>query len=212
MINWNYLYKIDYKDRTLCTTNLLYAPKINAERSMLCMDWSDTGYHKKQIESELKQFFFKRELNHLSKFTKYDWCPVVYNISDLEIFLEYQTETLNNIVMDTSRNLDKECPTWKEQINNIVKDITNEGFYKMTLYPHCFFIQDGVVKTFDFYGCVSFDEQMFPIDKIKGIIGKDSVERFKEATVGNNIDFKMFFDRLKTYHLNSYWPSNPFLP
>jgi hypothetical protein len=176
------------------------------------MDWSDTGYHKKQIESELKQFFFKRELNHLSKFTKYDWCPVVYNISDLEIFLEYQTETLNNIVMDTSRNLDKECPTWKEQINNIVKDITNEGFYKMTLYPHCFFIQDGVVKTFDFYGCVSFDEQMFPIDKIKGIIGKDSVERFKEATVGNNIDFKMFFDRLKTYHLNSYWPSNPFLP
>jgi hypothetical protein len=211
MTIWEYLYKIDYKDQTLTSTNLLYAPKVNSDgRFVLRMDWEDLTYHKKQLKKELKDFFFKREIKYLFKFTKYEWCPAIMNISGPEIFLEFQKETLNNIVMDPTRNLDEECPTWKEQINKIVYDTEREGVYKMTLYPHCFFIHDGVVKTFDFYGCASFEEKLFPIDKIKDIIGQDSVDRFSEATTGDTIDFELFYKRLISHHLNSYWPVNPF--
>jgi len=199
-----YLYKIDYVDGTLNSTNLIYAPLV--KDNVLCMDFADNGYHKNLLSTKIRDYFFEREISNLEKFKDYVWCPKVLDIKGKKIFVEFGEETLNNIVLDNTRDIDHECVNWQEQIRSIVDDINKQQYYKVTLYPHCFFILNGTVKTIDFYGCVAFKDRMMPLDIIREMIGKDSVDRFNEAIVGNTIDFEIFYNRLLTHHLFKYWP------
>jgi hypothetical protein len=199
-----YLYKIDYVDGTLNSTNLIYAPSM--KDNVLCMDFADDGYHKNPLSTKIRDYFFEREIFNLEKFKDYVWCPKVLDIQGKKIFVEFGKETLNNIVLDKTRDIDHECVNWQEQIRSIVDDIKQQQYYKVTLYPHCFFILNGTIKTIDFYGCVTFEDRMMPLDIIREMIGKDSVDRFTEATVGNTIDFEIFYNRLLTHHLFKYWP------
>lgn len=199
-----YLYKIDYVDGTLNSTNLIYAPSVTD--NILCMDFADVDYHKSLLSTKIRDYFFEREVSNLEKFKEYVWCPNVLDIQGKKIFLEFGKETLNNIVLDKTRNIDNECSDWQDQIRSTIHDIKKQQYYKVTLYPHCFFILNGTVKTIDFYGCVAFEDRMMPLDIIREMIGKDSVDRFTEATVSDKIDFKIFYDRLLTHHLFKYWP------
>jgi hypothetical protein len=199
-----YLYKIDYVDGTLNSTNLIYAPSVTD--NVLCMDFADIGYHRNLLSTTIRDYFFERELANLKKFKDYDWCPNLLDIQEKKIFLEFGEETLNNIVLDNTRDIDNECPDWQNQIRSTIDDIKKQQYYKVTLYPHCFFILNGTIKTRDFYGCVAFEDRIMPLDIIREMIGKDSVDRFAEATVGNNIDFEIFYNRLLTHHLFKYWP------
>lgn len=207
-MNWDYLYKIDYKDHSICSTNLLYAPLINKEKNILCMDFADVIYHKTPLSTRIREYFFDREVSNLKTFQEYKWCPRLLDIQGKKIFVELGTsETLNHIVMDKSRNLDQECIDWKDQIRAIISDIKQAEYYKVTLYPHCFAIDKfDNIQTIDFYGCVSFADRMMPLDFIREMIGKDSLDRFAEATIDDKIDFEIFYNRLLTYHLFKYWP------
>lgn len=199
-----YLYKIDYVDGTLNSTNLIYAPSVMD--NMLCMDFADVNYHKNLLSTKIRDYFFERELENLKKFKDYTWCPNLLDIQGKKIFLEFGAETLNNIVLDKTRNIDNECPDWQNQIQSTLDDIKKQQYYKVTLYPHCFFILNGIIKTIDFYGCVAFEDRMMPLDIIREMIGKDSVDRFAEATVSDKIDFEIFYNKLLTHHLFKYWP------
>jgi hypothetical protein len=173
------------------------------------MDWEDKKYHRKIISNDLKEFFFDREIRYLNLLEKNSWVPKILDIQDKRIFLEFNRETLNTVVME--RDIDLEIPSWKTQMQNIMDHLLENNLYKMTLYPHCFFIdKNGIIKTLDFYACVPFEQRIFPISKIEEMIGRDSVNRFVEATVDGNIDFEIFFNKLLSYHLGRYWPTNPF--
>ena len=199
-----YLYKIDYVDGTLNSTNLIYAPSVTD--NVLCMDFADVNYHKSLLSTKIRDYFFERELANLKKFKDHMWCPNLLGIQGKKIFLEFGVETLNNIVLDKTRNIDNECPDWQNQIQSTLDDIKKQQYYKVTLYPHCFFILNGIIKTIDFYGCVAFEDRMMPLDIIREMIGKDSVDRFAEATVSDKIDFEIFYNKLLTRHLFKYWP------
>jgi hypothetical protein len=207
-MTWEYLYKIDYKDSSVCSTNLLYAPLLNKEKTVLCMDFADIVYHKTPLSTRIREYFFDREVSGLKAFSNYEWCPRLLDIQGKKIFIDLGTEeTLNRIVMDKSRSLDRECIDWKDQIRTIISDVRQAEYYKVTLYPHCFAINKfNSIQTIDFYGCVSVADRMMPLEFIREMIGKDSVDRFAEATVDNNIDFEIFYNRLLTHHLFKYWP------
>jgi len=206
-MTWEYLYKIDYKDYSFCSTNLLYAPSINKEKNILRMDFADNIYHRNTLSEQIRNYFFEQEVAGLETFRKYSWCPNLLDVQGKQIFLDLGAhETLNHIVMDESRNLDKECIDWKSQIRTVLADIEKAEYYKVTLYPHCFAISNNIIKTIDFYGCVGFKNKMIPLEFIKEMIGKDSIDRFAEATVGNKIDFEIFYNKLFTHHLVKYWP------
>jgi hypothetical protein len=213
--NWDYGYKISRGEQ--CTTNMLYTPLINPERTIMCMVWDEQHPYQKdntRLTTELVNFFFEREVKYLTMFQDRPWCPKIIEI-DLEnrkIFVEWNKESVNNIIFTDGRSLDIECPDWKEQIFVILNDIVTSGYYKMALYPHCFFIdQRGKIKTIDFYGCLSAKERYLERKKIEGMIGKESGDRFDAVTDNQGmLDFEKFFKHTVKVHLANAWPDNPF--
>ena len=212
--DWKYLYKLDYINKHEVPTNMLYSPRISPDGSMLCMTWDETDPYQSEstgLTKELVDFFFEREVRYLMDCQVFDWAPRVLEL-DLEhrqILIEWNTETLNHIIM-SGRDLDAECPDWKDQIYNIIRELRDDGRYKMALYPHCFFIKDGVIKTIDFYGCAEIAYPYIERSKVEGIIGVDSGGRFNSATKDGMIDFSVFFEQTLIHHLAKTWPDNPF--
>lgn len=215
--SWSYLYKLDYTNGHPVETNMLYTPLISPDRKILCMWYDETNEYQrynKTLTKELTNFFFDLELKNLKHFQKYDWAPRIIqeDIPNKKIFVEFNNETINYAVVSPNRDLNSECPNWKEQIFNILKDINNDGYYKMALYPHCFFIsEEGKVKTIDFYSCLPKDDCKIPRNKIEGIIGEQSNNRFDLSTVGGMVDFKIFIKITMLEHLSKTWiHENPF--
>ncbi len=214
-MNWQYCYKI--KDGEAETTNLLYSPSKNENGDILCMSWDASDpYQKnnKEISQQLVDFFFEREVKYLNIFKDYSWAPNIKEIDIInkKIYIEWNNESINAIINDPSRNLDIECPNWREQLFNILSDINNAGYYKLALYPHCFFItNDKVIKTIDFYSTIEKDNPYIERRLIAGMIGKDSTSRFDDSTNEGIINFKTFFDITLLNHLGKTWiKDNPF--
>ena len=212
MSNWQYFYKM--RNGVYSTTNMLYSPSINPEGTVMCMDWSfDNPYQASNTgrTEELVTFFFERELKYSEVFKDYHWAPKIIDIDGRKIFIEWNKESCNTILFVNNQNLTEVCPTWKEQQFNILKDIKDAGYYKMALYPHCFFLDNaGTLKTIDFYGCIEMNHPYIERDKIAGIIGPDSGGRFDSATNSGVIDFSVFFKNTLLTHLGTIWPDNPF--
>jgi hypothetical protein len=212
---WTYLHKLDYINKHEVPTNMLYTPLVSPDGTRMCMLWDETSEYQKyqtNLTKELMDFFFQREVKYLMLCQQFDWAPRVFevNLESRQIVIEWNTETLNHIVL-SGRKLDELCPDWKPQIKNIIKDLRDEGYYKMALYPHCFFIdKNNRIKTFDFYGCAEIDNPYIERSKVEGIIGVDSGGRFDSATVNGNIDFSIFFKNTLLTHLANTWTDNPF--
>ena len=211
---WSYYLKQDPIDKIRCASNLLYTPLVNPAGTIMCMHYDENSEYQKEntrLTKELVDFFFARELHHIKLFQQYSWAAKILDI-DLEnrkVFIEWNKETLNDIVYTDGRDLNQECPNWKEQLFTILKDIVDSGHYKMALYPHCFFIDsNGNLKTFDFYSCISHEERYLEKSKIEGMLGQGSRTRFDEVTDNGLIDFEMFFKRTLSTHVK--WPEDPF--
>ncbi len=210
--NWKYYFKIS--DGVLCSSNLLYTPRISSMGDILCMSWNaDESYQKTEYDrpyytQELVDFFFLRECKYLTVFQKYDWCPKLIEIDKEKkyIFLEWNNITLNNI-LHKDENINDICPTWKNQMFQILDDLIDSGHYKMSLYPHCYFLdKNNKLKTFDFYACVEKSNPYVKWSILKGMIGKESFKRFNDAVEGDSVNFEKFFiDTIKNY---IKWPED----
>ena len=213
---WDFVYKRDYWGEGLATTNMLYTPVINPDLDVMCMIWDENHPYQqdnKNISKKLVDFFFQRELEHLKLFQGRPWCPklIDVDIDNRRIFIEYNKESINHIVMDPERDLNAECSDWKDQIYNIVSDIYDSGYYKVALYPHCFFIdKNNKIKTFDYYSCVSRKERYLDRADLEGMIGNHSTDRFNMSTVDGKIDFEIFFKLTMSSFLDVTWKDNPF--
>jgi hypothetical protein len=213
---WNYFYKIDPVENRLSRHNMLYTPLVNPENNIMCMLWdSCSDYQTKYGErpeytADLVDFFFRREIEHIEIFKNYSWAPEIIDIDkkNKRIFYKWYGETCNNIVYDKSRNLDKECVDWKYQLETILTDIYQEGYMKMSLYPHCHYLDaNKKLHTIDFYGCASRSNPYIEVSKLYGMIGPRSNERFDEATTNGLVDLEFFFKRAMTHFIK--WPHDP---
>lgn len=197
-------------------TNLLYTPKMNISKDILCMSWDINdpyqydimGNKRAGLTDQLMSFFFSREVENINVFKSYKWSPNYLEIDNenKKIFFEWNTETCNDII-NKGQSLSDRCPDWKSQLHAILNDIVDAGYYKMSLYPHCFFIdKHGVLKTFDFYACVESENPFLEKTKLEGMMGNDSNARFIEAQEGKYINFELFFKQAIKKHI--IWPED----
>ena len=215
--NWKYYYKLN-PDGTPNSSNLLYSPRVNKDQSVMCMHYcKDTVYRKDEgvstIDEDLLQWFFEREVKFLTELSHLKTTPELYDVDfdNRKIFIEWNKETLSQVLFNKDRNLDKELPDWKQQITDFLISTKENNFYKMAMYPHCFYIsKDNVLKTVDYYSVVPYSERFIERKIIESIIGKDGAYRFDESTNNGYIDFKKFFEITVTRHLTRYWPDSPF--
>jgi hypothetical protein len=195
---------------------MLYSPRVNAEQNVMCMHYAaDPVYRKNEapINDDLLQWFFEREVKFLNELSNLKTTPTVYDIDlqNRKIFIEWNKETLAQTLFTDGRNIDEELPDWKEQIRDFLIATKEHKFYKMAMYPHCFFkSKDNTLKTIDYYSVVPYSERFIERKIIEGIIGKDGAYRFDESTDNGLIDFKKFFEITVTRHLAMYWPNSPF--
>lgn len=215
---WQIVYKVDPEATAeLVTTNLIYTPR--TQKNVMCMDFDYTNYYqhtavrptlseKPYYTEDLVRYMFNREITYIEKFKGKPWAPTYIEIdkNSNKIFFEWSGESCNRILF-SGRSLEELCPNWQEQLEMIVLDLLTDGYYKLTLYPHCFFVKDGILKTFDFYACADIADPYIELETIKGIIGKRSIGRFSAATEGSKINTRILFEQAVTTY--SGWPGNP---
>jgi hypothetical protein len=213
--SWNYYYKLT-PSGTPNPSNLIYSPKINQEQTVMCMHYCTDDLYRKsdnEISDSLLQWFFEREVKFLNNLSHLPTTPIVYDVDlvNRKVFIEWNKETLSQIMYDPTRNLDQEAPNWKNQIRDFLISTKENNFYKMAMYPHCFYIdRNGGLKTIDYYSVVPYEERFIERRIIESIIGKDGAYRFDESTTDGYIDFKKFFEITVTRHLTRYWPNTIF--
>jgi hypothetical protein len=213
--NWHYYFKLQPNGNP-SESNLLYTPTVNPEGTMMCMHYCSDPLYRNQtsaISEDVITWFFDREVRFLKEFSHLDSTPQVYEIdtANRKIIIEWNKETLSQIVFDPERNLNHELPNWQEHIGKILKDIKKENCWKMSLYPHCFYIsKDRKLKTIDYYSVVPHSERFIDRRIIEEIIGPEGAYRFDESTEDGKIDFKKFFKITLTQHLNNFWPDSVF--
>jgi len=214
--HWTPYYKIDPIELRLVRSNMLYTPLINPEGNIFCMNWDSTNdYQLKHGAREnfdnLITFFFNKEIENITVFKKYPWCPEIIDIdlTNRQIFFKWYGETCNNIIYG-SRDINEECPSWQLQLHQIIDDILNMGYYKPSLYPHCFYIDNtGILRTFDFYACIPRANPYVKFDLIKGMVGPNSMDRFKEAIVDDTVNVEILFKRALEHYIK--WPNDALL-
>jgi hypothetical protein len=211
--NWNYYYKFDPTVNRLTRSNMLYTPLINQENNIFCMNWdSKNEYQLKHGPRDdfdnLIDFFFQKEVSNLESLKDCQGIPELLEIDlkNKRVFFKWYGESLNSVIYN-SRSLDQECPNWEEQLFLIISDIYKRGFYKPSLYPHCFYIDNyGTIRTFDFYACIDIREPFVDFNLIKGMVGPNSMERFDEAMTDNIVDVEILFKRALEHYIK--WPNN----
>jgi hypothetical protein len=215
-MKWRHLYKINYIDGTKNATNMLYTPYVSDDGKTLCMWYDEKNSYQidnNRISKELVDFFYQRELKYLKKLQDYSWTPRLIDIDENNnrIFIEFNEETLNHITTNSTRDITKELPDWKDQLFSILSEIDSIGYYKLALYPHCFYIgENNTLKTLDYYSFIEKDDCLIERSTIEGMIGSESNNRFDKATVGNMINFEIFFKTTMLDHLGQCWVENPF--
>ena len=203
--NWTPFYKINPEDNKLIETNLIYTPLVSPSGNVLCMHFDHTSKYQNEdlahwlpnrlyYTKEMVKFLFEREVEYLTIFKDKPWAPrnITIDLEEQKIFFSWAGETCNQIVYG-GRSLDEALPDWKEQMFNIIKDIVDSGYYKTSLYPHCYYIDNGVLRTFDFYGCVKRNNPYVQLENIQGMIGETSGPRFAAAIKNNILNVEILF-------------------
>jgi hypothetical protein len=206
--NWDYYHKLN-PTGTPHPSNLLYTPRVNPEQTVLCAHYCiDPAYRPRetiQVTEELVDWFFKRDVKFLKELSHLKTTPELYDIDydNRKIFMEWNKETLSQVLFTPGRDLDAEVPNWKAQMKDFFISTKANNFWKVSLYPNCFFIsKNGQLKTIDNYAVIPYEERFIERKIIEGIIGKDGAYRFDLSTDEKGfIDFKKFFEITITKHL-----------
>jgi hypothetical protein len=210
---WKYVYKL-WDNGDVVATNVLYVPSMNPEKDKLCMHFDvDAQYYMPGScvprTEEMMEYWFEREVRYLSMMQGQTFCPKLYDVDEKnrKLLIEWNTESLNPAVYIDDRSLDEVSPHWEEDLYSVIKSLYDLGYYKMTLYPHCFFYtKDLCLKTFDYYGLVERSNPLISKQIVEPIIGEDSESRYKEANRGDYYDFECFFKSTLKNWLK--WPNN----
>jgi hypothetical protein len=205
---WERYYKLN-PDGNPWPSNMLYTPTVNPEQTIMCAHYCiDPAYRPREtltVPEDLIDWFFQRDVKFLNQLSHLKTTPILYDVdyTNRKIFTEWNKETLSQILFTPGRSLDDELPDWKEQMKDFFISTKVNNFWKVSLYPNCFFIsKDRVLKTIDNYGIVPYEERFMERKIIQGIIGKDGAYRFDQSTDNDGvIDFKKFFEITVTKHL-----------
>jgi len=156
MTDWKPFFKFG-DDGSLCLAQQTYEPLISPDRKTFCANYDWQNKYQRTYESrelyteEVCEWFFENEVYNLLKFKHKSYTPSILDIDQKHkrIFFEWHGYTFNEMLHRG------ESVEWRKQLEYIMLDLYAEGAYKLTMYPHCHYLDaGGVMKTIDWYGCV----------------------------------------------------------
>lgn len=200
--SWIPFFKLDPEGNE-CMAQQTYEPLLNPEGTVFCANYDWKNKYQKLEDAdrplyteEAVDYFFRKEVDYISKYQDRDYMPEVLEI-DLDtkqIFFRWHGKSCNHIIY-SGGNLDDCCFNWRDQIKNIELDLFISGTYKLTMYPHCHFIDsDGKMKAIDWYGCIPVDDYWVLSKWMDSIIHHTAKFRLEET--GDIVDGKYNLKRM----------------
>ena len=181
--NWQPFFKYG-EDGTLCLAQQTYEPLISTDRKVFCANYDWQNKYQRMYESrdlyteDVCDWFFQNELYYLEKFKDRSYAPNILDIDykHKKIFFEWHGYTFNEMLYKG------EAVDWREQLKYIMIDLYNSGTYKLTMYPHCHFLDaNGIMKTIDWYGCVPVHSPLIKSKYMDAIIHETARFRLDET-------------------------------
>lgn len=185
-MNW-YPYLKSNPDGSPAMAQQTYEPLISSDGAVFCKNYNwDNAYQRMYEERplytpEVVEWFFQNELQYLEYFKYKSYAPEILDIdvNNKKIYLKWYEKSCNQIIYSGESWPEQD---WLTQIKSIMLDQYNEGIYKLTMYPHCHYIDStGNMRAIDWYGCVPVNNPVITEQNMKGIIHETAQFRLDET-------------------------------
>jgi hypothetical protein len=209
MNNWQFYLKLD-KQGNPCMAQQTYEPLISSDGKTFCKNYAwpnDYQYletnDRPLYTDEVAEWFWYNELTYIEFFKDKPYAPEITDIdySNRKIFLKWYGKSCNQIMYSRDSWPQEQ---WRKQIRDIIIDQCNEGVYKLTMYPHCHYIDnDNNMRAIDWYGCVPIDQPYIAEKYMQGIIHDTAKFRLEEtgAAVDSLLNLETMFKRSLGEHV-----------
>lgn len=199
---WKPFFKLD-PNGIECMSQQTYEPLFNSEGNIFCANYDWLNKYQR-LEDNLRplytkesvDYFFNQEVKYILKYKDQYFMPKLLDIDyrRKRIFFRWNGKSCNHMLYGT-KNLDIVCPDWKDQIKNILVDLHKLETYKLTMYPHCHFIdEDGIMKSIDWYGCIPINDHWVDAQWMDSIIHHTAKFRLEET--GDIVEGKYNLERM----------------
>ena len=207
--DWTPFWKIDADDRTRCMSQQTYEPLISPDGKTFCANYDVNNLYQRHEDAErplyteeVVDYFFNKEVEYAKRFNTKPYGSEIVEIdyANKRIFYKWGkscNELLYGDLGDMPMN-------WKEQVFNMLLDAYNEGVYKLTMYPHCFYVDYGdQLRTIDWYGCVEVADPKIDAKYMDGIIHETAKFRLEEtgAIVDGKYNLETMYQRSMQEHV-----------
>lgn len=208
-MKWHPYLKLDNNGRP-CMAQQTYEPLISDDGKTFCKNYSwpnDYQYIETRdrpfYTEDVVNWFFENELKYINKFSSKSYAPEIIDInySDKKIYLKWYHKSCNQIIYSKKNWPEK---NWRDSIKDIMVDQISEGIYKLTMYPHCHYIDNtDNMRAIDWYGCVSIDNPFIEEKYMKGIIHDSAKFRIDETgeICNGKINLENMFKRSLSTHV-----------
>ena len=192
-------------DGTLCLAQQTYEPLISNDRKVFCANYDWQNKYQRMYEArdlyteDVCDWFFQNELYYLEKFKDRSYTPNILDIDykNKKIFFEWHGYTFNEMLHNC------EPVEWQEQLKYIMLDLYNSGTYKLTMYPHCHFLDaNGIMKTIDWYGCVPIINPLIERKYMDAIVHETARFRLEETgSTDTHYDLELMYKQSMINHV-----------
>jgi hypothetical protein len=192
--DWKPFYKYDNDGTPDCMSQQTYEPLISLDGKTFCAnyDWQNTYQRIWQPDrvgytQDVVEYFFDKEIEYVNRFKNKSYSPIIVDIDYANKRIFYSWGTSCNALIYGNKGT---MPTdWQDQVSNMLLDAYNNGVYKLTMYPHCFYVDtENQLRTIDWYGCVEVEDPFIEAKYMDGII--HSTAQFRLDETGKLVDGK----------------------
>lgn len=168
-----------------CRNNLIYTSLISKDKKIFCKwFYNDKVYHHNQnevIDADLMDFKWHKELEFLTYMSKNypQHVPEIIEIdhTNKKLYLSISGTDLWEQAKCSGRDYSKIVPDWQDQMLDILQAYLKSGFYKYSLHPSSYFVENGKLKSINYFFCYWQDEPEISVNDVLSHISKERQEQ-----------------------------------
>ena len=208
---WNPYLKLS-EEGVACMAQQTYEPLISPDGKTFCKNYAFPNKYqylettdRPLYTEEIVDWFFNNELKYIDYFKDFLYAPEIIDIdyNNKKIYLKWYGESCNQLIYSgiACKNTIFE---WRCQIKDIILDQYQRGVYKLTMYPHCHYIDNhDQMRAIDWYGCVPVNDPYIEEKYMQGIIHETAQFRLDETgqLVEGKLNLEIMFKRSLGTHV-----------